>query len=238
MAFSTGIGTSCSRQDVSMRSARCVVQPAPGLCSARPCLVPRIFRVAARHRRSAALRRAHGRRSGGSEQCRDGCGILATRSVSGNLATAPISSIRQSGAAKGTPAQLAVGRHLHCTKNCRSRSYLRWRARSGPPIRISPDCHVHPSKSGALGQASTMSDIALPRSIEPALRKGPDLDKGFHPLTGIIYMRVVAAALLFVAYSIYSDFDATVPAFPPYMPHTRPSAPFLIALAFQFVPAF
>ena len=33
-----------------------------------------------------------------------------------------------------------------------------------------------------------MSDIALPGSIEPALTKGPDLDKGFHPLTGVIYL--------------------------------------------------
>jgi hypothetical protein len=54
-----------------------------------------------------------------------------------------------------------------------------------------------------------MSDLALPGSIEPALKKGPDLDRGFHPLTGIIYMGVVAAGLLFVAYSIYVDIDAT-----------------------------
>ena len=32
-----------------------------------------------------------------------------------------------------------------------------------------------------------MSDVALPGSIEPALRRGPNLDGGFHPLTGIIY---------------------------------------------------
>lgn len=31
-----------------------------------------------------------------------------------------------------------------------------------------------------------MSDVALPGSIEPALRRGPDLDRGFHPLTGVI----------------------------------------------------
>ena len=53
-----------------------------------------------------------------------------------------------------------------------------------------------------------MSDVALPGSIEPALRKGPDLEGGFHPLTGIIYMGVIAAALLFVAYSIWVDVDA------------------------------
>src|SRR5690242_14421231 len=42
-----------------------------------------------------------------------------------------------------------------------------------------------------------MTDIALPGSIEPARRRGPDLDRGFHPLSGIIFMGVIAAALGF-----------------------------------------
>ena len=46
-----------------------------------------------------------------------------------------------------------------------------------------------------------MSDVALPGSIGPAHRRGPNLDGGFHPLTGIIYTGVVAAALLYVAYN-------------------------------------
>ena len=53
-----------------------------------------------------------------------------------------------------------------------------------------------------------MTDFALPGSIEPAKRRGPDLDRGVHPLQGILLMGVVAGALLFVAYSIYSDVDA------------------------------
>jgi PiT family inorganic phosphate transporter len=40
------------------------------------------------------------------------------------------------------------------------------------------------------------------------VHKGPDLDRGFHPLSGIIFMGVVAVALLFVAYSIYVDVEA------------------------------
>ena len=52
-----------------------------------------------------------------------------------------------------------------------------------------------------------MSDIALPGSIEPA-RRGPKLDHAFNPLAGIIFMGVVAAGILFVAYSIYTDIDA------------------------------
>src|ERR1700757_3963029 len=56
---------------------------------------------------------------------------------------------------------------------------------------VSPGCHMAGAKSCPLGtRRHSMSDVALPGSIEPALRKGPDLDKGFHPLTGVIYMGV------------------------------------------------
>jgi PiT family inorganic phosphate transporter len=83
-----------------------------------------------------------------------------------------------------------------------------------------------------------MSDMALPGSIEPALRKGPDLDKGFHPLTGVIYMAVVAAALLFVAYSIYVDIDATGTRVNTYLPYILLLVALLIALGFEFVNGF
>ena len=83
-----------------------------------------------------------------------------------------------------------------------------------------------------------MSDLALPGSIEPALRKGPDLDKGFHPLTGVIYLGVVAAALLFVAYSIYIDIDATGTRVTTYLPYILLFIALLIALGFEFVNGF
>src|SRR5271170_7412512 len=83
-----------------------------------------------------------------------------------------------------------------------------------------------------------MSDVALPGSIEPALRKGPDLDKGFHPLTGIIYMGVIAAALLFVVYSIYSDIDAAGTKITSYTPFLLLFVALLIALGFEFVNGF
>src|ERR1700737_933652 len=83
-----------------------------------------------------------------------------------------------------------------------------------------------------------MSDVALPGSIEPALSKGPDLDRGFHPLTGIIYMGVVAAALLFVSYSIYSDIDATGAKVTNYLPYLLLFVALLIALGFEFVNGF
>ena len=83
-----------------------------------------------------------------------------------------------------------------------------------------------------------MSDVALPGSIEPALKKGPDLDRGFHPLTGVIYLGVVAAALLFVAYSIYVDIDATGTRVTTYLPYILLFIALLIALGFEFVNGF
>jgi inorganic phosphate transporter, PiT family len=83
-----------------------------------------------------------------------------------------------------------------------------------------------------------MADVALPGSIEPALTKGPDLEKGFHPLTGIIYLGVVAAALLFVAYSIYADVNATGTKVTSFVPYIMLFVALLIALGFEFVNGF
>ena len=82
-----------------------------------------------------------------------------------------------------------------------------------------------------------MSDVALPGSIEPA-KRGPNLDHGVNPLQGIIYMGVVAAALLFVAYSIYSDIDATGTQVKSYLPYLLLFVALLIALGFEFVNGF
>ncbi|WP_213741410.1 inorganic phosphate transporter [Bradyrhizobium sp. dw_411] len=83
-----------------------------------------------------------------------------------------------------------------------------------------------------------MADVALPGSIEPARQKGPNLDGGMHPLTGIIYLAVVAAALLFVAYSIYDDVDATGTRITSYAPYLLLFVALLIALGFEFVNGF
>jgi len=45
-------------------------------------------------------------------------------------------------------------------------------------------------------------------STGPAASR-PNLDKGFNPLTMIMFFGILAAGLLFVAYSIYADVDAT-----------------------------
>ena len=59
-----------------------------------------------------------------------------------------------------------------------------------------------------------MTDVAFDRDgARSALRSSrprrPNLDKGFNPLTMILFFGILAAGLLFVAYSIYVDVDAT-----------------------------
>src|SRR3984957_11006588 len=82
-----------------------------------------------------------------------------------------------------------------------------------------------------------MADIALPGSIEPA-RRGPKLDGAFNPLMGIIFGGVVAAALLFAAYSIYVDINAAGTKISNFLPFLLLFAALLIALGFEFVNGF
>src|ERR1700685_503595 len=89
-----------------------------------------------------------------------------------------------------------------------------------------------------------MTDFALDQkisgtdggTIEPASR--PNLDKGFNPLTMIIFFGILAAALLFVAYSIYADVDATGAKVTSYLPYLLLIVALLIALGFEFVNGF
>ena len=83
-----------------------------------------------------------------------------------------------------------------------------------------------------------MSDIALPGSIEPAARKGPDLTGAVNPITGIIFGGLIAAVLLFVAYSIYADIDAAGTKVTTLAPFLLLFVALLIALGFEFVNGF
>jgi inorganic phosphate transporter, PiT family len=83
-----------------------------------------------------------------------------------------------------------------------------------------------------------MSDVALPGSLEPAARTGPDLSGAINPLTGIIFGGAVAAVLLFVAYSIQSDVSATGIRIESYAPFILLFVALLIALGFEFVNGF
>src|SRR5581483_1785019 len=82
-----------------------------------------------------------------------------------------------------------------------------------------------------------MTDIALPGSIEPA-RRGPNLEQGFNPLGAIVFAGVVAAGILYVAYSIYVDMDAAGTKISNYLPFILLFIALLIALGFEFVNGF
>jgi PiT family inorganic phosphate transporter len=89
-----------------------------------------------------------------------------------------------------------------------------------------------------------MTDLALNQAIDrtnagpiqPASR--PNLDKGFNPLTMIIFFGIIATGLLFVTYSIYVDVDATGTKVTSYLPYLLLTVALLIALGFEFVNGF
>ena len=87
-----------------------------------------------------------------------------------------------------------------------------------------------------------MTDITLNSSmaegapIQPASR--PNLDKGFNPLTMILFFGILAAGLLYVAYSIYSDVETTGTKVTTYLPYILLFVALLIALGFEFVNGF
>src|ERR1700723_3367595 len=83
-----------------------------------------------------------------------------------------------------------------------------------------------------------MSEIALPGSIEPAARKGPDLSGAINPITGIIFGGIIAAVLLFVAYSIYTDIGEAGSKVTAVLPFLLLFVALLIALGFEFVNGF
>ncbi len=72
--------------------------------------------------------------------------------------------------------------------------------------------------------------------IEPASR--PNLDKGFNPLTMILFFAVLAGGVLFVAYSIYVDVSATGTRVTSYLPYFLLFVALMIALGFEFVNGF
>jgi PiT family inorganic phosphate transporter len=87
---------------------------------------------------------------------------------------------------------------------------------------------------------ATMTDMALPGSLEPAIspKSRPDLDKGFNPLTLILFFGLLAGGLLYVAYSLYADVGATDTRITTYLPYLLLFVALLIALGFEFVNGF
>src|ERR1700745_2865239 len=123
---------------------------------------------------------------------------------------------------------------------------MRGRRVSGQRPHIAAKCpflhstvtEVKQIRSPSDGTRGIMSDLAFPGSIEPAARKGPDLTGAINPITGIIFGGVIAAVLLFVAYSIYSDVDASGAKVTSVVPFLLLFVALLIALGFEFVNGF
>jgi len=85
-----------------------------------------------------------------------------------------------------------------------------------------------------------MTDTALQAPpIEPARPSSkPNLDKGFNPLTAIIFFGVLGCGFLFVAYSLYVDVGETGAKVITYLPYILLFVALLIALGFEFVNGF
>src|SRR5436853_373334 len=87
-----------------------------------------------------------------------------------------------------------------------------------------------------------MTDATFDRAVadgapvQPASR--PNLDKGFNPLTLILFFGILATGLLFVSYSIYVDVNATGTKVTTYLPYVLLFVALLIALGFEFVNGF
>jgi PiT family inorganic phosphate transporter len=85
-----------------------------------------------------------------------------------------------------------------------------------------------------------MTDMALQGSLEPAItpKSRPDLDKGFNPLTLLLFVGLLAGGLLYVAYSLYVDVNETGAKLTTYLPYLLLFVALLIALGFEFVNGF
>jgi inorganic phosphate transporter, PiT family len=85
-----------------------------------------------------------------------------------------------------------------------------------------------------------MTDTALQAPpIEPARPSSrPDLDKGFNPLTAIVFFGVLAAGFLYVIYSVYSDVQESGAQITAFLPYAMLLIALLIALGFEFVNGF
>jgi PiT family inorganic phosphate transporter len=66
----------------------------------------------------------------------------------------------------------------------------------------------------------------------------PKLDHPVNPLVGIMFLGIIAAAVLFVAYSLYADISATETRVTTYAPYLLLFVALLIALGFEFVNGF
>ena len=83
-----------------------------------------------------------------------------------------------------------------------------------------------------------MTDITMPAPVGAHASPKPKLDHPVNPLSIILFLGVLAAALLYVAYSIYSDVEASGVRVTTYLPFLLLFVALVTALGFEFVNGF
>ena len=83
-----------------------------------------------------------------------------------------------------------------------------------------------------------MTDITLPAPVGAHASPKPKLDHPVNPLSIILFLGALAAALLYVAYSIYSDVEASGVRVTTYLPFLLLFVALVTALGFEFVNGF
>src|SRR5467141_4868660 len=84
-----------------------------------------------------------------------------------------------------------------------------------------------------------MTDAALHEDVGTGtIAVRPSLDRAIDPRTVIIFLLLLAGGLLFVAYSLYADVDASGARITTFLPYLLLFVALLIALGFEFVNGF
>ena len=84
-----------------------------------------------------------------------------------------------------------------------------------------------------------MADVALQARLDTGTTGvRPKLDRALDPRTAIIFLLLLAGGLLYVAYSLYADVDASGTRTTTFLPFLLLFVALLIALGFEFVNGF
>src|SRR5246127_1529889 len=84
-----------------------------------------------------------------------------------------------------------------------------------------------------------MADAALhAEAITGASPVRPSLDRGFDPRAAMVFLGLLGVGLLYVAYSLYADVDASGARPTTFLPYLLLFVALLIALGFEFVNGF
>jgi PiT family inorganic phosphate transporter len=89
-----------------------------------------------------------------------------------------------------------------------------------------------------MSDGTMATTLAAPAQSEHSRASRPNLDHKINPLVGILFASVVGLAVLFVAYSIYVDVDATGIRVTSLLPFMLLFVALVIALGFEFVNGF